>query len=458
LTTAKRNFIESFWDFFCSLKLTIFLLITLALTSIIGTVLPQGQLAPEYVAQISPFKLQLYTTLGFFDMYHSWWFVTLLYMMSLNLVCCSIKRLPHVFKFVSEPLLVLDEAARKTHSMKMDCSYSAPADIIKKRVADFLSAEVAQPVVSDFDGEQQLFSQKNSWSRLGVYVVHSSILVIFIGGIIGSLFGFNGYVNIPEGGSVTSFNARTGKTIPLGFELRCEQFSVTHYDTGVPKEFKSILTVLENGKPVKDYTNARIVVNDPLQYKGITFYQSSYGNAGNHLFEMTDQNGKNKTMLTVSADSGATLPDGSILHVAQTTADIAPFEQGRSGPAAAVELISPDGKKEQFVVYTNHPDLNIKHAKEHSWRQIIHFKGTEEKMYTGLQVAKDPGVWFVWLGCALMVIGLYIAFFMSHKRIWIIVKKGHVFMYGNVNKNQAAFENEFEQLSEKLKECVKERG
>lgn len=458
MTTSKRGFIESLWDFFCSLKLTIFLLITLALTSIIGTVLPQGQLPPEYVAQISSFKLQLYTTLGFFDMYHSWWFVTLLYMMSLNLVCCSIKRLPHVFKFVSEPVLTLDETVRKTYAIKTECSFSAPADIVKKKVAEFIGSNFSTPVVTDLDGEQQLFAQKNPWTRLGVYVVHSSILVIFVGAIIGSLFGFNGYVNIIEGSSVTSIEGRTGKKIPLGFELRCEQFTASFYDTGVPKEFKSILTVLENGKPVKDYTNARIVVNDPLHYKGITFYQSSYGNAGNYFFTLTDLNGKNATNLTVSADSGATLPDGSVLRVAQTTADIAPFEPGHSGPAAAVELISPNGGAEKFIVYAKHQDLNAKHAKEHNWRNIIHYKGTEEKMYTGLQVAKDPGVWFVWLGCALMVVGLYIAFFMSHKRIWIVVKKGHVFMYGNVNKNQAAFENEFEQLSEKLKECVKERG
>jgi cytochrome c biogenesis protein len=458
LTDTNRGFIEKLWDFFCSLKLTIFLLITLALTSIIGTVLPQGQLPPEYVAQVSPFKLQLYSALGFFDMYHSWWFVTLLYMMSLNLTCCSIKRLPHVYKFVSEPALTLDEAARKNHPMKMECSFSGPADIARKRVTDFMAAEFGKPLATESDSELQLFAQKNPWSRLGVYVVHSSILVIFIGGIIGSLFGFSGFVNITEGTSVTSFTSRSGKAMPLGFELRCEQFSVSHYDNGVPKEFKSILTVLENGKPVKDYTNARIIVNDPLHYKGITFYQSSYGNAGNYFFTITDKNGKNSSNLTVSAESGYVLPDGSVLRVAQTTADIAPFEQGRSGPAAAVELISPAGGAEKFVIYANHQDLNVKHAKEHNWNYILHYKGTEEKLYTGLQVSKDPGVWFVWLGCTLMVVGLYIAFFMSHKRVWVVVKKGHVFMYGNVNKNQAAFDDEFEQLGDKLKECVKERG
>ena len=73
-------------------------------------------------------------------------------------------------------------------------------------------------------------------------------------------------------------------------------------------------------------------------------------------------------------------------------------------------------------------------------------------MYTGLQVSKDPGVWVVWLGCLLMVVGIFIAFFMSHKRIWVIVSKGHARMYGNASKNQAAFQMQFEDLSEKFQE------
>ena len=72
-------------------------------------------------------------------------------------------------------------------------------------------------------------------------------------------------------------------------------------------------------------------------------------------------------------------------------------------------------------------------------------------MYTGLQVTKDPGVWVVWSGCLLMVVGLFIAFFMSHKRVWIVLTKGSARMYGNASKNQAAFQMQFDELSDKLK-------
>ena len=175
MATTERSFIETVWDFFCSLKLTMFLLISLALTSIIGTVLPQGQLPPEYVAQLSPTKLQIYSKLGFFDMYHSWWFITLLYVFSLNLVSCSIKRLPHVFKFVSEPTLVLGESSRNSFSLKQEIKITATAENGKESLSTFLGAEFSTPVITEHSGEYHLFAQKSAWSRLGVYVVHLSI-------------------------------------------------------------------------------------------------------------------------------------------------------------------------------------------------------------------------------------------------------------------------------------------
>ena len=66
-------------------------------------------------------------------------------------------------------------------------------------------------------------------------------------------------------------------------------------------------------------------------------------------------------------------------------------------------------------------------------------------------MAKDPGVWVVWFGCALMILGICIAFFLSHKRIWIRVANGRVTVGGTANKNQAAFQLLFDDLVGKIK-------
>lgn len=449
MANTERSFINNVWDFFCSLKLTLFLLISLALTSIIGTVLPQGALAPEYVAQISPTKLQIYSKLGFFDMYHSWWFITLLYVFSLNLVSCSIKRLPHVFKFITEPALVLGEEQRNSFKLKKELSFSGSIEKGKERLAEFLGQEFSAPVITEHNGEYHLFAQKTAWCRLGVYVVHLSILVIFIGAIIGSLFGLKGFVTIVEGTGVNYFEGRNGQQIPLGFELFCDKFDVDFYKSGAPKEFKSTLTILENGKPVPGYSKVKVIVNDPLSYNGIVFYQSTYGQASTgseHYITVTPKNGGVAEKLTVQEGVPVTLKNGTIFKLLEATQEVRQFAPGFSGPAARVEVTRKGAAPQVFITFKNFPEVNAQRGDA----LVFGYEGTNARQYTGLQVAKDPGVWVVWLGCTLMVVGIGIAFFMSHKRIWVVISKGHARMYGNASKNQAAFQMQFEEISEKF--------
>lgn len=449
MATTERSFVQLVWDFFCSLKLTIFLLISLALTSIIGTILPQGQLPPEYVAQNSAVKLELYAKLGFFDMYHSWWFITLLYVFSLNLISCSIKRLPHVFKFISEPTLVLSDSARNSFSQKKELSLKGAPEKVKEQFTEFLSKEFGAPVVTEHNGEYHLFAQKAAWCRLGVYVVHLSILVIFVGAIIGSLFGFKGYVNILEGQSISRVALSTGKEIDLGYTLRLDQFSVEKYNTGAPKEFKSIITVMENGKPIPDYTNVRVIVNDPLTYKGITFYQSSYGQAdegSEHFFSMKPLGGGTAEKFSIRTGEQVTMKDGTMFRLLETAEDVRQIMPGFNGPAARVEVAFKGKAPQAFIILKNYPELSAQRGDAITFN----YDGTNARMFTGLQFAKDPGVEVVWLGCTLMVLGIYVAFFMSHKRVWIVLSKGHARMYGNASKNQAAFSMQFDELAEKL--------
>lgn len=451
MTTNNKGFLQALWDFFCSLKLAIFLIISLAVTSIIGTVIPQAPSIPEeYIRSLSQAKLQLYDKLGFFDMYHSWWYVLLLYLFTVNLVACSVKRLPRVWKTVTEPSLVLDDGLEKSLSLTRDLKMKGNQNALRESIAGFVAKEFSTPVVTEKDGEIHLYAQKNPWCRLGVYVVHLSIIIIFIGAIIGSLFGYKAWVQITEGTSESTVLGRTNKPIDLGFAVKLEKFSVSFYETGAPKEFKSILTVLENGQPVQGYTSIPIVVNHPLTYKGITFYQSSYGPAGEGgTFYFTARERKGGTPVKVAVRQGETvqLPGGRTMKVTESTQDVRQFIPQMSGPAARIEVQSPGKQPDSFIVFRNFPNLD----EERGGELIFSFDGSDEKFYTGLQVAKDPGVWVVWLGCTLMVIGISMAFFMSHKRIWVrISSNGRVVVAGSASKNQPGFQGAFEELTGKM--------
>jgi cytochrome c biogenesis protein len=277
-------------------------------------------------------------------------------------------------------------------------------------------------------------------------------VVIFIGALIGSFFGYKAYVNIVEGtGTSVVYNRNGQKPIELGFAVRCEDFAVSFYDTGAPKEFKSLLTVIDGNKVVVD--KRPIIVNDPLTYKGITFYQSSYGPAGEegglYNFTVRERKGGAPVKLSIHQGEQKLLPDGSSMQILEAAQEVSQFMPQFQGAAARIQVTPKGGGTPQvFIVFQNYPEFDAQRGAD----LIFSYDGSDEKMYTGLQVAKDPGVWVVWTGCFLMVIGCCMAFFMSHRRVWIRVRMGHVTLGGSANKNQPGFQLAFDALVDKLKQ------
>lgn len=453
MTTEGRSIGDQAMQAIASLRLTMFLLICLAVVSIIGTIIPQGQLAPEYLAAIGGEqgnRYKLYSLLGFFDMYHAWWFQGLLSALTFNLLACTIKRLPHVWRIATRPELTLSSTQEQGATCRAELA--VPEGSTQEQLVQAVTAVAGRATATPHEGALHLFAQRRPWARLAVYVVHASVILIFIGAIIGNVFGFKGFVAIPEGSTVTHFTDRQGNQRPLGFELRCDQFTVSYYNlpdgsgpSQMPSEYKSILTLTENGTEVPGYKHARVIVNEPLTYKGITFYQSSYGKTGNHHFKAGDSS------LTVSAEETALLPDGSSMHVLEAVQDVSPFIAGKTGPAARIDIHpARGGETITLISFANYPADNQREAAR-AGLPVITYLGGDERFYTGLQVNKDPGVWVVWAGCLLMCVGLYVAFFMPHQRFWFRFANGRLVIAGHTTKGHAGFRQQFDGLVEQLR-------
>ena len=452
---AKGFAADQIWEFFCSLKLAIGTLILLATTSIIGTVIEQGK-TPEEMATKHGWNLDflrfLDQTINAFDMYHSWWFLSLMGLFAVNLICCSIKRFPLVWKTVREPKLVGDDGLFRTLSnVEEIVVQKGSVDEVRVKAVAFLGGKFAAPHVTEQDGTVYLYAEKGAWSRFGVYVTHASILIIFIGAAIGNIWGYKGYVNIVEGGTVDTIWVRGNpEPFPLGFTVRCDDFDVSFYEGSQrPKEFASKLVVLENGREVlrKD-----IEVNDPLSYNGITFYQSSYGPAGDATFRFRVRERATGQTVDVAARQGehVPLPGGYSFAVTNFAENYDKF-----GPAVQMHVNTPDGRHgNAFIVLQEFPEFDAQRGGEH----IFSLVGMQQTYYTGLQVAKDPGVWVVWLGCFLMVIGSCGAFFLSHRRLWVVIQpKGSgvsVKLGGSAHRNQPAFALYFDALKKDLNDAL----
>jgi cytochrome c biogenesis protein len=206
--------------------------------------------------------------------------------------------------------------------------------------------------------------------------------------------------------------------------------------------------VSEGGGTVID--KRPIVVNDPLTYKGITFYQSSYGPAGEgtYSFRVTERASGQTVQVTGREKQHIQLPGGASLIPLGYAESYQSF-----GPAAQISIDSGNHQHgPPFIVLKNYPNLD----EQRGGPYIVSLLGFEQRHYTGLQVGKDPGVWVVWAGCFLMVVGSMVAFFLSHRRIWVVLaangEQSTVKLGGSAHRNQPAFEIFFDSFKQDLKQ------
>ena len=197
--SKKKN---SVWSFFSSVKLALFCFFSLAIASIIGTLIPQKEQASVYIQKYGANTAKLFQILDIPDMYNSWWFLALLCLFSINLIICSLDRFPSVWKMITMDNLVMKVDRLK--KMRPGNTYASemPVSEVVPLVEQTMSDAGWKPSQAERDGGTLLFAQKTPWVRIGVYIVHVSILVIFAGAIIGSLFGSKGSIMIPENRSV----------------------------------------------------------------------------------------------------------------------------------------------------------------------------------------------------------------------------------------------------------------
>ncbi len=490
---------EKVWKFFSSVKLAVVLLIILAIVSVIGTVIQQNEAPERYLQEYSQSTVQLFEMLGFFDMYHTWWFVLLLFLFTANLTVCTLERFPHTWKIMKAPLKPIDDDALKAVPFKKEISFNGGADKAYDRAHGVLKARGYRVVESKSAENLQLITQKGVYSRLGVYITHLSIILIFVGALIGSFFGFKAFLNLPEGAaskvvylrnepmwdqimaalgvaeSPVIHNPEVGvPSMPLGYYVRCNSFDVDYYvgpsgmPTGMPSEYHSTLGVFNlDGQKILD---KRIRVNDPLTFHGITFYQSSYGavpNArGKFVLNIRKKGDVQSAGETVYADPGVPVYVPSIDRTIKVigfepygmrnpaTGQVQFFhtESGEFiNPTAELEVERGKGGKPAYRTFIMKTDPGQPYMPED---YVISYRGYVGVRYTGLQVTKDPGIWIVYTGFIMLCIGPLIAFFGSHKKLWVRIRenKGQavILMAGSANRNRIGFEREFNRLVEEV--------
>jgi len=369
-----------------------------------------------------------------------------------NITVCSIDRLSATWKIIFAKNPVFNLSGFQNQSNKQSFVNNRSPEYLKDIYKQFTDKRFGYVRTENTDRGFSIFSEKWRWTRLGVYCVHMSILLLLIGALIGSMFGFDGHVNIAEGESANSINlslGNTGKTKNIGFDIFCKDFDVSFYDSGMAKEFRSSLIIIENGQPVYQ---KEIIVNAPIRYKGINIFQSSYGPVKpksvtlNFTSKKTGMAYKKKVLF----DQAIEIPENGGRFVLIDYFKSYNFRGLAVGETFIGNLSRADGSAERIVMPVRHPSFD-QMRKGGMFIEVLEY---ERRYYTGLQVTKDPGVWVVYAGFVMLIVGCYITFFMPHQRLCInVVQKGdksEVMIAGTTNKNKLGMQNKIKKLSEKL--------
>jgi cytochrome c biogenesis protein len=459
---GKKVVLHRLVDFFVSIRLTIVVLIILSIVCVIGTLIPQNDSPDNYLRLYKESTYHLFKALGFLDLFHSWWFIPLITLFTINLVACSLNRLPRVWRLIFHGKTVLDESLlHGLSSVKKFNLKQFNADQ-EQRFERIIGKHLRKPVLIKSSSEWNFFTERGHYTRLGFYLTHLGLIIIIAGAIAG-LLGFQGYMQLVEGETSNQVALRNSFEVrQLDFSIRCDKFEITYYGgSQMPKDYKSMLTVVENGR---DVLTKVIEVNDPLIYGGIYFYQSSYGPAANKASEVilrvTPKNSGEPEDIKLQAGKTVSLHNTPYqIRVDQFLADFTmgtdgkPFSKSAqlNNPAAYISVLKNGTIEYGTWVFAKFPDFH----KQEDRLFDISMVNLNPAMYTGLQVTRDPGVWIVWLGCALLIIGTYVAFFTSHRRIWLRIeeKDGEykAVLAGSTNKNHAQFNRDFETLFKNLK-------
>ena len=298
------------------MDLAITLFVALALASVIGTILKQNEPYQNYIVKFGPFWHGVFERLGLYDIYSSGWFILILAFLVTTTSICLYRNGPRVLATLKQyredmqetQLLNLADHSRHRTGLTYE-------ETVTKMAACFRRLGFRTRIKRQA-GSATLAAMKGAGNRFGYLFTHCAVVIICIGGFldsnvplkIRSLQGqlqaetrdlpisripdksklpvnntsFRASVSIPEGRAVGAafVNLGAGYLVqPLPFIILLEDFRVEHYPSGQPKSFESDLIIQEGETRVAK----TIAVNHPLNYKGYTIYQASFGDGGSKL-------------------------------------------------------------------------------------------------------------------------------------------------------------------------------
>lgn len=474
---AVSSGITKLLNLLSSVRFGVTLLVLMVIASMIGMLVMQQNVEgfDKYYAELTPSQQLLWGKLGWFDIYHVWYFNVLILVLALNIVLASIDRFPKAWTFISRKKLDAGAAWLKGQEQSAVLRLEGENQkSLSERISAACRSVGFKTQITEKNNKTFVFAEKGAWNRLGAYAVHVALLTILTGGFLTTQFGRTGQMFLTPGMTSneiteTQFDLNQQKPVPLQlpFEVTCTDIQQKLIKDDGPITANNTIDWMTRIK-IKDTDGeheALVHMNNPVDYRGYRFFQQSFapsGKARTVTVRLTPEKGGEPLDVTIPRDGAATLPDGTSVALADFWADVSVGPEQNvdtsnyPNPAAVLTVTTPQGQAERAFAFPPEMAENAPIAKRaiggYTYRLIDFEKVAIAHI---LAIQHDPGSMVFYIGCALLGLTLIAVFFFSHQRIWAAIvenadKSFEVTLGGNTNRNQLAFEERFNRLRRNL--------
>ena len=405
------------------LRFSIFILLLISFFSIIGTVIEQDQSIEIYKANY-PITSPVFGFLtwdriiqfGFDHVYKTWWFFTLIFLFGLSLISCTfLQQLPSL------------KIARRCQFFRKTGQFSRLQIFTTLNNFSFnkILSRIKQNQYSIFQQKNIVYCYKGLIGRIAPILVHFSMILVLLGTIIGSLFGFKAQEMVPktENFHIQNILNNGQLTIIPKTSARINDFWITYTKNKTVSQFYSDISVLNSQG--KETDRKTISVNYPLIHKNVYYYQTDWNLIGlrvqasnNEIIEyplLNVLNNQNKVWLTWISNNKS-LNEG-IIALSDNLEGYCSIYSETGVFLGNIELNETVNFKESFTLL-----------------EII--------SSTGLQIKTDPGIPVIYIGFLFLMISTLISY-RTYSQIWMIQKNQKLFIGGTTNRALFDFELEF---------------
>lgn len=405
------------------LRFSIFILLLISCSSVIGTVIEQDQTIELYKTNYSLtnpvfgfLTWDRILTLGLDHVYKTWWFFALIFLFGLSLISCTfLQQLPSL------------RLSRRCQFFRTTSPfYRLKIFTTQNRFSlNKIISRLKQNKYAIFQQKNIFYCYKGLVGRIAPILVHLSMILVLVGTIVGAIFGFKAQEIVPktENFHIQNILANGQLTVIPKTAARVNDFWILYTKNKTISQFYSDLSILDlNGNEVERKT---ISVNYPLVYHNIYYYQTDWNLIGLRLKNVSDKvveyplvnllNNQTKIWLTwITNDKSLNQGLIAIMDNLQGYCSI----YNETGTFLGnLEL------NESF--YNNQQTTLL---------EII--------SSTGLQIKTDPGIPLIYTGFFFLMISTLLSY-LTYSQIWIIQKQKKLFIGGTTNRAIFDFELEF---------------